>query len=110
MYLTTKTWNQAASYRFVGNLALAPMADRPLTLRRLLASHRDHRANLLGGVCRRRARARRIGEPLGCARRQRPRQYRPVFGHTPSSRALSRTPISSTACNIMRLARPTVVG
>src|SRR5580704_11227011 len=41
------------------------MADRPLTLRRLLASHRDHRANLLGGVCRRRARARRIDEPLG---------------------------------------------
>ena len=40
------------------------MADRPLALRRLLASHRDHRANLLGGVCRRRARARRIGEPL----------------------------------------------
>src|ERR1700733_4787006 len=38
----------------------------------------------------------------GCARRQRPRQYRTVFGHTPSSRALSRTPISSTACNIMR--------
>src|SRR5215468_8389013 len=40
------------------------MADRPLTLRRLLASHRDHRANLLGGVCRRCARARRIREPL----------------------------------------------
>src|SRR5262249_54150755 len=40
------------------------MADRPLILRRLLASHRDHRANLLGGVCRRRARARRMGEPL----------------------------------------------
>src|ERR1700733_310067 len=38
----------------------------------------------------------------GGARRQRPRQYRTVFGHTPSSRALSRTPISSTACNIMR--------
>src|SRR5215471_7434774 len=40
------------------------MADRPLTLRRFLASHRDHCANLLGGVCRRRARARRIREPL----------------------------------------------
>jgi hypothetical protein len=33
-------------------VALAPMADRPLTLRRLLASHRDHRANLLYGPCR----------------------------------------------------------
>jgi hypothetical protein len=38
----------------------------------------------------------------GGARRQRPRQYRTVFGHTPSSRALSRTPTSSAACNIMR--------
>src|SRR6202050_5041567 len=76
MYLTTKTWNQAASYRFVGNLALAPMADRPLTLRRLLASHRDHRANLLGGVCRTRARARRLGEPL----RHTPGRRRPRAG------------------------------
>ena len=83
------------------------MADRPLTLRRLLASHRDHRANLLGGVCRRRARARRIGEPLrhGLGGRRLPpppRQYRTVFGHTSSSRALSRTPILSAACKIMR--------
>jgi hypothetical protein len=34
--------------------------------------------------------------------RHRPRQYRTVFGHTSSSRALSRTPTSSAACNIMR--------
>src|SRR5215469_8058681 len=34
--------------------------------------------------------------------RHRPRQYRTVFGHTSSSRALSRTPILSTACKIMR--------
>src|SRR5262249_11183171 len=32
----------------------------------------------------------------------RPRQYRTVFGHTSSSRALSRTPILSAACKIMR--------
>src|ERR1700704_5299996 len=36
------------------------------------------------------------------ASRQRLRQYRTVFGHTPSSRALSRTPTSSAACRIMR--------
>jgi hypothetical protein len=35
-------------------------------------------------------------------RRHRPRQYRTVFGHTSSSRALSRTPILSAACKIMR--------
>jgi hypothetical protein len=34
--------------------------------------------------------------------RHRPRQYRTVFGHTSSSRALSRTPILSAACKIMR--------
>src|SRR5215471_4894755 len=34
--------------------------------------------------------------------RHRPRQYRTVFGHTSSSRALSRTPILSEACKIMR--------
>jgi hypothetical protein len=39
----------------------------------------------------------------GGACRQRPRQYRTVFGHTSSSRALSRTPTSSAACNIMRI-------
>src|SRR5271169_5497793 len=39
----------------------------------------------------------------GGACRHRPRQYRTVFGHTPSSRALSRTPTSSAACNIMRI-------
>src|ERR1700732_3666744 len=36
------------------------------------------------------------------ASRQRWRQYRTVFGHTSSSRALSRTPILSAACKIMR--------
>jgi hypothetical protein len=36
------------------------------------------------------------------ASRQRWRQYRTVFGHTSSSRALSRTPTPSAACNIMR--------
>src|SRR5580704_8587260 len=39
----------------------------------------------------------------GGACRHRPRQYRTVFGHTSSSRALSRTPTSSAACNIMRI-------
>src|SRR4030081_3228097 len=34
--------------------------------------------------------------------RHRRRQYRTVFGHTSSSRALSRTPTSSAACRIMR--------
>src|SRR5580658_6667421 len=38
-----------------------------------------------------------------CRHRPRPRQYRTVFGHTSSSRALSRTPTSSAACNIMRI-------
>src|SRR5580698_3810928 len=38
----------------------------------------------------------------GGACRHRPRQYRTVFGHTASSRALSRTPTSSAACKIMR--------
>src|SRR5271170_7893303 len=36
------------------------------------------------------------------ASRQRLRQYRTVFGHTSSSRALSRTPMLSAACKIMR--------
>jgi hypothetical protein len=36
------------------------------------------------------------------ASRQRWRQYRTVFGHTSSSRALSRTPTLSAACKIMR--------
>src|SRR5262252_8929642 len=36
------------------------------------------------------------------ASRQRPLQYRTVFGHTASSRALSRTPILSAACKIMQ--------
>src|ERR1700730_9170439 len=41
----------------------------------------------------------------GGACRHRPRQYRTVFGHTSSSRALSRTPTASAACNIMRARR-----
>jgi hypothetical protein len=41
----------------------------------------------------------------GGACRHRPRQHRTVFGHAPSSRALSRTPTSSAACNIMRARR-----
>src|SRR6266481_2178597 len=36
------------------------------------------------------------------ARRHRLRQYRTVFGHTPSSRALARTCVPSAACRIMR--------
>src|SRR6266849_5150810 len=36
------------------------------------------------------------------ARRHRLRQYRTVFGHTPSSRALARTRVPSAACRIMR--------
>src|ERR1700676_312643 len=39
------------------------------------------------------------------ARRHRWRQDRTVFGHTSSSRALSRTPTASAACNIMRARR-----
>jgi hypothetical protein len=35
--------------------------------------------------------------------RHRLRQYRTVFGHTSSSRALSRTPTPSAACSIMRV-------
>src|SRR6202022_4487072 len=54
----------APSYRFVGNLALAPLADRPPALRWLLAGHRNDRANLLGRVCRRLSRAWRICQPL----------------------------------------------
>src|SRR6266851_2196895 len=36
------------------------------------------------------------------ARRHRLRQYRTVFGHTPTSRALARTRVPSAACRIMR--------
>jgi hypothetical protein len=36
------------------------------------------------------------------ARRHRLRQYRTVFGQTPSSRALARTRVPSAACRIMR--------
>src|SRR3984893_12919291 len=39
---------------------------------------------------------------LSAACRHRLRQYRTVFGHTSSSRALSRTPTPSAACRIMR--------
>ncbi len=53
------------------------------------------------GDIRRAARA-RTGREAPC--RHRPRQYRTVFGHTSSSRALSRTPTSSAAaCIIMRI-------
>jgi hypothetical protein len=38
--------------------------------------------------------------PVPC--RHRLRQYRAVFGHTPTSRALSRTPMPSAACRIRR--------
>ena len=41
-------------------------------------------------------------EHLSSACRHRLRQYRAVLGQTPSSRALSRTPIPSAACMIMR--------
>src|SRR5580704_4296149 len=47
---------------------------------------------------------------VGGACRHRPRQYRTVFGHTASSRALSRTPTSSAACNIMRIRMPSLLG
>src|ERR1043166_6428815 len=39
---------------------------------------------------------------LSPARRHRLRQYRTVFGQTPSSRALSRTPTPSAACRMIR--------
>src|SRR3974390_1808545 len=41
-------------------------------------------------------------EHLSSACRHRLRQYRTVFGQTPSSRALSRTPTPSAACTIIR--------
>jgi len=41
------------------------MTDRPLAVRRLFASHRNNRTNLLGRVCRRRAAARHIRKPFG---------------------------------------------
>src|SRR6266545_3156346 len=59
--------HEAAAHGLVGNLALAPLADGPLALRRLLACHRNHRADLLGRERRWCTRARRIGQPLGDA-------------------------------------------
>src|ERR1700730_2331064 len=42
--------------------------------------------------------------------RHRLRQYRTVFGHTSSSRALSRTPTPSSACRIMRARKANYCG
>src|ERR1700738_1818405 len=47
---------------------------------------------------------------LSSASRHRLRQYRAVFGQTPSSRALLRTPIPSTACKMMRARSATCCG
>ena len=47
---------------------------------------------------------------LSSASRHRLRQYRAVFGQTPSSRALSRTPMPSTACKMMRARSATCCG
>src|SRR5580658_8384863 len=58
----------------------------------------------VAGAPERGASASRSGtDRAGGACRHRPRQYRTVFGHSSSSRALSRTPTSSAACNIMRI-------
>src|SRR5215468_3753075 len=91
------------------------MADRPLTLRRLLASHRDHRANLLGGVCRRCARARRIREPLrhGLGGRRLPPPPAPIphrlRPHVEFSRALADANIVGGMQKSCEPAMPTVV-
>src|SRR6266568_4265851 len=47
---------------------------------------------------------------LSAASRHRLRQYRTVFGQTPSSRALARTPIPSAACNTMRARKANCCG
>jgi hypothetical protein len=71
----------------------------------------DHRRRRRRGRPLCRVRGRRPPPPppgtywAGRACRHRPRQYRTVFGHTSSARALSRTPTSSAACNIMRARR-----
>jgi hypothetical protein len=57
----------------------------------------------VGGAPDRGASASRSGtDCLSPAARHRLRQYLTVFGQTPTSRALARTPISSAACRMMR--------
>jgi hypothetical protein len=64
-------------------------------------------AGLLTAAHRSAARA-RTAPSAAC--RHRLRQYRTVFGHTSSSRALSRTPTPSAACRIMRARKANCCG
>jgi len=58
--------------------------------------------NVAGDPDRGASASRSTTDRLSSAVRHRLRQYRTVFGQTPSSRALARTPIASAACKIRR--------
>lgn len=53
-------FNNAATHGLIGNRMLRPIGDRMITGRRVLASDRDDRANLLGSKYGQRSAARRI--------------------------------------------------
>src|SRR6266571_1678861 len=57
--------NDAASYDFVRQLTVAPLADRPVGVGRLLTSERDDLTHLLGRELRRSAALRCIRQPFG---------------------------------------------
>ena len=68
----------------------------PLALRRLLACHRNHRADLLGRVRRGRSRSRRIGQPLETAALV-GRLAATACANTAPSSATHRVPVRSRA-------------